>query len=192
MRRNIGRHPNRNPGRAVGEQVRKRRRQHHRLVFLLIEIWLKIDRVLVEIAQEFLGNLLEPAFRIPVGGRRVAVDRAEVPLAVDQLIAHAKVLRHAHERVVHGGVAVRMVFTEHFTDDLGAFGVGPVVIQPDLAHRVEHAPIGRLQPVPGVGQGTADNDRHRVIDVSLLHLFADINRGDFFVLGVHGGFLFFR
>ena len=44
--------------------------------------------------------------------RRVAVDRAEVALAVDQQVAQREVLRHAHERVVDRRVAVRVVLAD--------------------------------------------------------------------------------
>ena len=51
------------------------------------------------------------------GGRRVAVDGAEVALAVDERVAHGEGLREAHHRLVDGGVAVRVVLTEDLTDD---------------------------------------------------------------------------
>ena len=49
--------------------------------------------------------------------RRIAVDRAEIALPVDQRQAHGEILRHAHQRVVDRLVAVRMVFTDDVADD---------------------------------------------------------------------------
>jgi hypothetical protein len=57
---------------------------------------------------------------VAVGRRRVAVDRAEVALAVDERVAHREVLREADHRVVDAGVAVRVVLAEHVADDRGA------------------------------------------------------------------------
>lgn len=37
--------------------------------------------------------------------------RTEVAVAVDERLPHGKVLRHAHEAVVHGLVTVRVVLT---------------------------------------------------------------------------------
>jgi hypothetical protein len=47
----------------------------------------------------------------------IAVDRAEVALAVHQHVAHRKVLRHAHDGVVHRLVAVRVVLADDVADD---------------------------------------------------------------------------
>ena len=52
--------------------------------------------------------LLHPALGVPVGGRRIAVDGAEVPLPVDERVAHREVLGQAHQGVVGGRVAVRV------------------------------------------------------------------------------------
>ena len=176
VRRDVRGHADRDARAAVDEQIRDARRQDDGFLFLLVEVGLEIDRVLVEVGEQFLGDLFEAALGVPVGGGRVAVDRAEVALAVDERVAHREILRHADERVVDAGVAVRVVFAEHFTDDLGAFRVGAVVQQAEFAHRVEHAAVGRLQAVAGVGQRAPDDDRHRVVDVGLLHLLADVDQ----------------
>ena len=55
--------------------------------------------------------------------RVVAVDRAEIALAVDQRQAHGEVLRHADHGVVDRGVAVRVVFTHDVADDAGRLAV---------------------------------------------------------------------
>ena len=59
----------------------------------------------------------EARLGVPVGRRRIAVDRAEVALAVDERVAHREVLREADHRVVDGCVAVRVVLAEHVADD---------------------------------------------------------------------------
>ena len=64
--------------------------------------------------------------RLRVAHRRraVAVDRAEVALAVDERVAHREVLGEPDEGVVQGDVAVRVVLAHHLADDRGALAVG--------------------------------------------------------------------
>jgi hypothetical protein len=71
-------------------------------------------------SEQRMGDLARPAhFGVPHRGRRIAVDRTKIALPVDKRGAHGKILRHAHQRVVNRLVAVRMVFTDHVTDDAG-------------------------------------------------------------------------
>ena len=49
MRRDVGRHADRDTGRAVHQQVREAGRQYDRLLALLIEVRLEIDRVFLDI-----------------------------------------------------------------------------------------------------------------------------------------------
>ncbi len=58
-------------------------------------------------------------FGVAHGGGGVAVNGAEVALAIDQRVAHGEVLGHADHGVVDGLVAVGMVFAQHFADDTG-------------------------------------------------------------------------
>ena len=60
--------------------------------------------------QQLAGDRGETSFRVAVGRGRIAVYAAEVALAVDQRIAHRKILRHSDQRLVSGGVAVRVIF----------------------------------------------------------------------------------
>ena len=66
----------------------------------------------------------EPDLGVALGRGRIAVDRAEIALPVDQRQAHGKFLRHAHQRVVDRLVAVRMVLTHRVADDARRFAVG--------------------------------------------------------------------
>jgi len=88
-------------------------------------------------------------------------------------------------RVVHGGIAVRVVIFKDFADDAGAFVEGAVVEQTFAQHRVQDAALHGLQAIASVGEGARDDDRHRVLDVGRLHDVGDVGRGEFFVGGVH-------
>ena len=105
----------------------------------------------------------------------LAVDGAEVALAVDERIAHGKRLRHADERVVDGGVAVGMVDTHGLADELGALGVLLVVLQAHLAHGVEHTAMHGLEAGASVGEGAPDDHRHGVVEIGAAHLLFNVD-----------------
>ena len=77
-----------------------------------------------------------------------------------------EVLRHADHRVVDAGVAVRVVLAEHVADDASRTSCatlpGPRLL---LVHREEDAAVHGLQAVAHVGDGAADDDAHRVVEV---------------------------
>jgi hypothetical protein len=74
---------------------------------------------------------------------------------------------------------VRVVLTDHVTDDAGGFLVRlvPVVVQ--LVHREQHAPVHGLETVAHVGQGPPDDHAHGVVEIGLAHLVFEIYRDDF-------------
>ena len=174
VRRDVRRHPDRDPGRAVDEQVREARRQHGRLAARLVVVRLEVDGVGVDVAQHLGGEARQPALGVAHRGRRVAVERAEVALTVDERVAQRERLRHAHERVVDRRVAVRVVRAHHVADDVRALLVGPVRLHAVLVHAVEHAAVHRLQAVPHVGQRAADDDVHRVVEEARAHLLLEL------------------
>ena len=117
VRRNVGRHADRDAARAVDQQVREARRQDHRLLLVAVVVRLEVDGVLVDVVEQRHGRPGQAALGVAHRRRRIAVDRAEIALPVDQRQAHGEVLRHAHQRVVDRLVAVRMVFAHHVADD---------------------------------------------------------------------------
>jgi hypothetical protein len=153
--RDVRRHADRDAGRAVHQQVRQRGGEDRRLGRRLLVVGGEVDRVLLDVLQELLGGGVQPALGVAVGGRRVAVDGAEVALRVDEGVAHDPGLGQAHQGVVHGRVAVGMVVLQHLADHAGALVEGPVVEQALPEHRVEDPPLDRLQAVAGVGRARA-------------------------------------
>ena len=127
----------------------------------------------------------QPALGVAIGRRRVAVDRAEVALAVDQRVAHREILRHAHQGVVGRGVAVRVVLTEHVADDARAFHVRAVPDVVRLVHGEQHAAVHRLQAVAHIRQRAPDDHAHRVIEIGAAHLFFEADREGFFGELIH-------
>ncbi len=178
VRRDVGGHADRDARGAVDEQVGEARGQHQRFALGAVVVGHEVDGVHVEVAQHLGGDAGQAGLGVAHRGGGVVVDRAEVALAVDELVAHRELLRHAHERVVDGGVAVRVVLAHHLADDQRALRVGAVGAEPKLVHRVQHAAVHGLQAVAHVGQRAPDDHRHRVVEVGGAHLLLERARFD--------------
>ena len=63
-----------------------------------------------------------------------------------------------------------VVLTDHVTDDTGGFLISPIPIIVKLMHREQNATMNRLQTVPHVGQGSAHNDAHGIVQIGPTHL----------------------
>jgi hypothetical protein len=118
--------------------------------------------------------------------RRVAVDRAEIALAVEQRQAHRELLRHADQRVVDRLVAMRMVLADHVADDAGRLAIRLVPVVAVLVHRMENAPVHRLEPVADVGQRPRHDHAHGVVEIGAAHLLLDRNGADVARFAIRG------
>jgi hypothetical protein len=98
-----------------------------------------------------MRDLFKAALGISLCRRRIAVDGAEIALAVDQRQPQRPILRHACQRVIDREVAVRMILTHHVARDAGAFDVFLVPVDAQLAHAVQDAAMDRLEAVTNVG-----------------------------------------
>ena len=123
-----------------------------------------------------MGNLGQPDFRVSHGSGTVTVDRAEVTLTIHEHVAQRKVLRHADNRVVYSLVAVRMVFTNHVTDDTSRFLVCPVPVVVELVHGKEHTSMHRFQAIPNIRQCPPNDHAHGVIEIAAAHFVFEGDR----------------
>ena len=171
--RNGGRHPDGDPRAPVHQQVGNAGRKDARLLERTVVVGERLDGFLVEIRQQLPRHLRHPDLGVPHRRGRVAVDRTEVSLPVDQGVPQREVLHHAHEGVVHRVVAVRMIFADHVADDAGGLLVRLAVLVPQLVHGEEDAALDGLEAVPHVGEGAPHDHAHRVIEVALAHLVLD-------------------
>jgi hypothetical protein len=80
---------------------------------------------------------------------------------------------------------VRVVFTDHVTDDTRRFLVRlvPVVVQ--LVHREQHPAMHRLQAIARIRQRPANDHAHGVIEIRTPHLVFEADRQCFFGELVH-------
>ena len=172
VRRDRCRHADGDALRAVGQQIGKRARQHDRLVLRAVIGRAKIDRVLVDAVDQQARDIGQARLGVAHGGRVIAVDIAEIALAVDQRIALGKILRQPHQGVVDGLVAVRMKFADDVADDARAFLEGRAGIEPQLLHRVEQPPMHRLEPVARIRQRAVHDGGERIGEIALLERVA--------------------
>ena len=173
---NVRRHADGDPGGSVDEQIGESGRQDQRLGQRPVVVGPEIDGFLVDVGKQLIRDARHADLGVTHGRGIVAVDRAEVALAVDQRVADRKILHQTHDRVVDRGVAVRMVFADDVADDARRLLVGLVVGVAEVVHRVQHAAMHRLEPVARIGQGPADDDAHRIVQVGLAHLVDQIYR----------------
>ena len=170
MGRDVGRHAHRDTAGAVDDEVRDASREDGGLEGGLVVVGGEVYGVGVDISEHFAGDAGHAGLGVPHGGWWVAVDGAEVALAVDHGVAEGEGLGHAHEGVVDGGVAVGVIVTHDVADDLGGLGVLLVELEAHLLHAVENAAVDGLEAVTNVGQGAADDHRHGVVEVRPAHL----------------------
>ncbi len=186
VRRDVGGHADGDAGAAVDEQVRERRRENGRLRGRLVVVGDEVDRVLLHVLHQRGAEVRQARLGVTHGGGRIALDAAEVALAVDETFAHDPGLGHVDERRVDHGLAVGMVIARGVAADLGAFAVLPAGEKRQVVHRVEDAPLGGLEAVARVGQRAGDDDGHRVIQEGLRHFLGHVDGLDFLVGIGHG------
>ena len=164
--RDVRRHPDGDPARAIGEKIGEGRRQHDRFLERAVVIGAEIDRVLVEPLEQRLGGGRQPRLGVAARGRVVAVDVAEIALPVDQRVAHVEILREAGHRVIDRRIAMRVIVSHHVARDLGRFAERPARGEPEFAHGKEDPPVHGLQPVARVGQRAMHDRRERILQIA--------------------------
>ncbi len=166
VRRDRGRHADRDPARAVGQQVREQPGENLGLFFLAIVGRAKLDRAVVEAGHQLHRDGRQPGLGVAIGRGVIAVDIAEIPLPVDERVAEREILREADHRVIDALVAVRVIFADHVADDARRLLVGAGRIEPKQAHRPQQPPVDRLQPVADVGQRARGDRRQRIDEIA--------------------------
>ncbi len=93
--------------------------QNHGLFHRAIVVGAEINRVFIEVFEQEARHFGHARFGVAVGGGTIAIDVAEVALAINQGIARGKVLGQAHQRIINRLVAMGMVAAHDVAHDLG-------------------------------------------------------------------------
>src|SRR5690606_9204451 len=189
VRRNVGGHAHGDTGGAVHQQVGHLGRQHHGNLFGAIVVVGEVDGFLVEVGHQIMRQTLHADLGVTHGRRSVAIHRTEVTLTIHQRITQRKILRHAHDGFVDGGIAVRMVFTDDVAHDTGGLLVGLVPVVAEFAHREQHASMYGLQTITHVRQSASDDYAHGVIEIGLPHFAFDGDGLDLIVVLSHACYI---
>ncbi len=172
--RDVGRHADGNTGRAIEQQIRQAAGQHARLGHRRVVVRNEIDRVLVDVEQELVGDQRQPRLGVPHGRGAITIDRAEVALTVDEGVTQVEWLRHTDQGVVNRTVAVWVEVLHHLADGTGALAVTGGRAHAHFPHREEHTAVNRLQSVSGIGKRALHDDAHRVVEIRLPHFGIDV------------------
>ncbi len=149
--------------------------QHDRLLRVAVVRGAEVDRLARDLREQIVGDAREASLGVTEGGRSVAVERAEVAVAVDERVAQREVLREANERVVDRRVAVRVELTHHATDDVRALLVLGVERDALVPHAVQNSALHRLEAVTHVGQRARGDDAQRVVEVPASRFVGELN-----------------
>ena len=160
--------------RAIDKQVREARRQDSRLGERFVVVRLEIDCLLVEVSQHLHGSTRQTGFRVAHCCWGIAVDGAEVAMAVDEGKPHREVLCHADHCVVDGAIAVGMVLAHDLADGPCRLLVGLVRRDAGFIHGIEDAAVDRLQAIAHIREGAGHDDGHGVLEEGGLHLFCHV------------------
>ena len=144
MWRNIGRHTDGNTGRPVNQKVRHPRWHNGGFVFFFIVVELEIDSFFVDIGHQLMCQSRHTRFGVTHRCRGVTIDRTKVTLTIDQHVTQRERLCHSHQRVVNCSVAMRVVFTDHVTDDTGRFVIRLIAMRAEFMHREKYAAVNRF------------------------------------------------
>ena len=120
VRSHIRGHSDGDTRRTVQKKQRSLCRQYRRLLLCVVKVKGHIHSVLVDVGKNVVCHLLKLGLGVPHGGDRVTVHRSEVTLTENHRVTLVPRLREPGESVIHTGVAVRVVLTEHLADNLGA------------------------------------------------------------------------
>src|SRR6267154_1830859 len=147
VRRNVGGHADGDAAGAVDEEIGNARRKDEGLFTRLIEVGNEVDGFFFEVGENVFADFRQARFGVPHGRRWVAVDGAEISLAVNQRIAHVEILREADERGVDNRFTVRVIIAGSVAADFRALAVAPIGGQAKVVHGHQDAPLHRLQAV---------------------------------------------
>ena len=176
--RDIGSHTHGNTVTAVYQQVRNLGRHHGRLLEGVVEVVHHIHCLLVEVVHDVLTHLRESALRVTHRRRRVTIHGTEVTLSVDEGVTHVPLLTHTNQGTIYRRVAVRVVLTEHLTYHARTFLIRFVTGVSNTEHTVKNTAMHRLETIAHIREGTSHDHRHRIVDVTRLHLLLNVDLHD--------------
>ena len=144
MWRNVCRHTYGDTCGSVYQKVRVSGRKHYRLFLCLIEVWLKINGIFVDVSQHFHGNPAQTRLSVTHGGCTVTIYRTKVSVTIHQWITCRPFLCHVYQSTIDRAVSVWMIFTHCITDNTRTFTMRFVRSVVQFDHGVENTALYRF------------------------------------------------
>ena len=186
VRRHVRRHADGDAGAAVDEQIRKRRGENGRLGPRFVVVRNEIDRVLVHVGHERGAEMRHARLGVTHRRRRIAFDRTEIALAVDQPSRASPTAapcgRASDKSPLRRADDSYRWCRRKSSRTYDACRPGK---ERQIVHRVKNAALRWLQSVARIRQRARNDDRHRVIEERPRYFVGDIDRINFFVRVVH-------
>ena len=133
---------------------------------------------MVNLIQQQSGNFREARLGITHGRCTIAIATAEVALPVNEGVALAEVLRHAHQGVVGGLVAVRVKTAQNIADHSSALdGLGACCARETQAHAghgIKNTSLNRFLAIAHIGQRAAFYNAQSIFKVGTLRVGGQI------------------
>src|SRR5262249_59081606 len=129
---------------AVGKEVGEVGREHLWLLRAPVVVGPEVDGVLIDAIEQPRRNLGHARFGVALGRWVIAVDIAEIALAIYQRVADREILRETRERVVDRLIAMRMGVAHGVADDFREFAVLALWAEPQRLHGVKQTGGQRL------------------------------------------------
>ena len=121
------------------------------------------------------GQFVKPTLCVSHCSGGIAIYRTEVTLTVNQRISQREVLCHPHHRVVKGLISMRVELTHNLAHGTSGFAVAFFMRVAGLVHTPEDSAVNWLESISYIGKGSANDDTHGIIDVTLFHLLRDVS-----------------
>src|SRR5262249_38932578 len=163
---------------AVGKEVGEIGGEQWWLLPAAVVVGPEVGGVLIDAIEQPRRNLGHARFGVALGRWVIAVDIAEIALAIYQRVADREILRETRERVVDRLIAMRMEVAHGVADDFRAFAELALWAEPQLLHGVKQPAVHRLEPLPHVGPRAGHDGGERVSEVALLKRLAQIHQLD--------------
>ena len=175
----VGRHAHSDAARSIKQQLGNRCRQDHRLLKGSIIVRAIGDGLAAQVAEQLLGQGSQLGLGITHSRSAIAIERAEVALAVHQRVTQRERLGHAHHRLVGGLVAMGMVFAQHLAHyRRGLAWLGVAAQTQVLEHGVKEPSLHRLQAIAHVWERPRRDDAQRIVEVAFFCFAAEVCRED--------------
>ena len=173
--RHVGCHTDSNTHRPVDQKVREAAGQSDRFLVSGIVVVAPVDRLFFDILQKLERDLGHARFGITHGGCAVSIQGTEVSVTVNQWVTVGERLRHSDHRIVDRRIAVRVIFTHNFTDDVGGLDMRFIRKEAGIIHCPQDSAVYRFHAVANIREGAVDDDGHGVAQEVFSHFRRDVD-----------------